>query len=81
MSDPIRDIIRMQYVAQKQREQVERYKQKRLERQRMGLPEPSPILVFLRGVFILLVIAAVAGGVVIGAIALIRYGYAQKWWW
>ena len=81
MSDPIRDIIRMQYVTQKQREQAERYKQKRLERQRMGLPEPSPVVVFLRGVLILLVIAAVVVGVVIGAIALIRHGYAQKWWW
>jgi len=81
MSDPIRDIIRMQYVAQAQREQAERYKQKRLERQRKGLPEPSPTVVFLRSVLILLVIAAVVGGAVIGAIALIWYGYAQKWWW
>ena len=81
MSDPIRDIIRMQYVAQAQREQAERYKQKTLERQRKGLPEPSPTVVFLRSVLILLVIAAVVGGAVIGAIALIRYGYAQKWWW
>jgi hypothetical protein len=81
MSDPIRDIIRMQVVAQKQREQSERYKQKRLERQRKGLPEPSRTVVFLRTVLLLLVIAAVVGGVVIGAIALIRYGYAQKWWW
>ena len=81
MSDPIRDIIRMQYVAKAQREQAERYKQKRLERQRKGLPEPSPTVVFLRSVLILLVIAAVLGGAVIGAIAFIRYGYAQKWWW
>jgi hypothetical protein len=71
----------MQYVAQAQREQAERYKQKRLERQRKGLPEPSPTVVFLRSVLILLVIAAVVGGAVISAIALIRYGYAQKWWW
>jgi hypothetical protein len=81
MSDPIRDIFRMKYIAERQKAQNERYLEKR---RRKGLPEfrkTTPAENALVWIITLVIIAAIAAAVVGGAILIIRYGYAHHWWW
>jgi Flp pilus assembly protein TadB len=67
-------------------ERSRRERQKELaardERRRLGIPEPKATAGDVLGrIVFFLVFAAIVAAVVVGAILLIRYGYARHWWW
>jgi hypothetical protein len=48
-------------------------------RAELGLSEESGGV--LGSIIVFVVLAVIAAAVVVGAIVLIRYGYARHWWW